>query len=87
MRAGGGTKHGRYWFGDNLVDTATTPTLSQIQARSTSSSPAIRPRPDTIQAQIEAVKVISVSSVVPVAAPPKLIRLKCANHHRNGNQG
>ena len=20
-----------------------------------------------------------------VAAPPKLIRLKCANHHRNGN--
>jgi len=27
MRAGGGKKHGRYWFGDNLVDTATTPTL------------------------------------------------------------
>ena len=22
---------------------------------------------------------------VDVAAPPKLIRLKCANHHRNGN--
>src|SRR6185312_882801 len=64
MRAGGGKKHGRYWFGDNLVDTATTPTLSQIRARSTSSSPAIRPRPDTTQAQIEAVKVISVSSVV-----------------------
>ena len=21
-----------------------------------------------------------------VAAPPKLTRLKCANHHRNGNQ-
>jgi len=65
MRAGGGKKHGRYWFGDSLVDTATTPTLSQIRARSTSSSPAIRPRPDTTQAQIEAAKVISVSSVVP----------------------
>ena len=65
MRAGGGKKHGWYWFGDSLVDTATTPTLSQIRARSTSSSPAIRPRPDTTQTQIEAVKVISVSSVVP----------------------
>ena len=64
MRAGGGKKHGRHWFGDSLVDTATTPTLSQIRARSTSSSPAIRPRPDTTQAQIEAVKVISVSSVI-----------------------
>jgi len=65
MRAGGGKKHGRYWFGDSLVDTATTPTLSQIRARSTSSSPAIRPRPDTTQTQIEAVKVISISSIVP----------------------
>ena len=25
MRAGGGKKHGRYWFGDSLVDTATIP--------------------------------------------------------------
>ena len=65
MRAGGGKKHGRYWFGNSLVDMATTPTLSQIRARSTSSSPVIRPRPDTTQTQIEAVKVISVSSVVP----------------------
>ena len=65
MRVGGGKKHGRYWFGDILVDMATTPTLSQIRARSTSSSPAIRPRPDTTQTQIEAVKVISVSSAVP----------------------
>ena len=65
MRAGGGKKHGRYWFGNSFVDTVTTPTLSQIRARSTSSSPAIRPRPDTTQAQIEAVKVISFSSVIP----------------------
>ena len=26
-------------------------------------------------------------AIPPVAVPPKLIRLKCANHHRNGNQG
>jgi len=47
MRVGGGKKHGRYWIGDSTIDTASTPTLSQIRARSTSSSPAIRPRPDT----------------------------------------
>ena len=28
MRVGGGKKHGRYWFGDSLVDTVTTPTLA-----------------------------------------------------------
>ena len=60
MRVGGGKKHGRYWFGDSFVDTVTTPTLSQIRARSASSSPAIHPRPDNTQTQIEAVKVISV---------------------------
>ena len=65
MRAGGGKKHGWYWFGDSLVDTATTPTLSQIRAKITSSSSAIRPGSNTTQSQIEAVKVISVSSVVP----------------------
>ena len=47
MRAGGGKKHGRFWIGDGTIDTAGTPTLSQIQARSTGSSPAIRPRPDS----------------------------------------
>ena len=65
MREGGGKKLGRYWFGDSVVDTAATPTLSHIRARNTSSSSAIRPRPDTTQTQIEAVKVISISSVVP----------------------
>jgi len=46
MRAGGGKKHGRFWIGDGTIDTATTPTLSQIRARSTSSSPVIHPRLD-----------------------------------------
>ena len=27
MRAGGGKKHGRYWIGDSIIDTANTPTL------------------------------------------------------------
>ena len=43
IRAGGGKKHGRFWIGDGTIDTASTPTLSQIQARSTGSSPAICP--------------------------------------------
>ena len=64
MRVGGDKKHGRYWIGDNTLDTTSTPTLSQIRARSTSSSPAIRPRPDTAQTQMEALQVISILSVI-----------------------
>ena len=30
MRVGGGKKHGRFWIGDGTIDTASTPTLSQI---------------------------------------------------------
>ena len=44
MRVGGGKKHGRYWISDGAIDSATTPSLSQIQASSTSRSPTIRPR-------------------------------------------
>jgi hypothetical protein len=44
MRVGGGKKHGRYWIADGAIDSSSTPTLSQIRARSTSASPAIRPR-------------------------------------------
>ena len=64
MRVGGGKKHGRYWIGDSTLDTATTPTLSQIRARSTSSSPAIRPRPATAQSRMEALQVTYVLFVV-----------------------
>lgn len=45
MVAGGGKKHGRFWLGDGTLDTASTPTLSQIRARSTSSNPSVHPRP------------------------------------------
>ena len=32
MRVGGGEKHVRFWIGDGTIDTASTPTLSQIRA-------------------------------------------------------
>jgi hypothetical protein len=47
MRVGGGKRHGRYWIADGAIDSSYTPTLSQVRARSTSSSPAIRPRQDS----------------------------------------
>ncbi|TVU14354.1 hypothetical protein EJB05_37817, partial [Eragrostis curvula] len=56
MRAGGGKKHGRYYLGDNVIDTASTPTLSQIRARTVSGGPSIRQRPtatQALQAQLE----------------------------------
>ena len=64
MRVGGGKKHGRYYIADSTLDSATTPTLSQIRVRSTSSSPAIRSRPSSTQTQMAALRVISVSSVL-----------------------
>lgn len=57
MRAGGGKKNGRYLIADSLLDTATTPTLAEIRARSTQSSPAIRTRPSAVETQLEALKV------------------------------
>jgi hypothetical protein len=30
MRVGGVKKHGRYWMGDGVINTASTPSLSQI---------------------------------------------------------
>jgi hypothetical protein len=44
MRVGGGKRHERYWIADEAIDSSSTPTLSQVRARST--SPAIRPRQD-----------------------------------------
>ena len=60
MRVGGGKKHGRYWIGDSAIDSASTPSLSQIRASSTSTStsPAIRPWQDTSHHRVEALEVI-----------------------------
>ncbi|KAL6896671.1 hypothetical protein ACP4OV_007243 [Aristida adscensionis] len=53
MRVGGGKKNGRYWVADSFVDPLSTPTLSELRARSTNSTLAIRPRPSATQIQIE----------------------------------
>jgi hypothetical protein len=52
MRVGGGKRHGRYWIADGAIDSSSTPTLSQVRARSTGSSLAIRPRHDSSQLRI-----------------------------------
>ncbi|XP_025822745.1 uncharacterized protein LOC112898605 [Panicum hallii] len=56
MRVGGGKHHGRYWLADGAIDSSSTPSLSQIRARSTSASPVIRPRQDTSQYRIQALQ-------------------------------
>ena len=52
MRAGGGKKHGRYWIANSLVDMASTPSLTQLRARTTDSTLPIRPRPETSMANV-----------------------------------
>ena len=60
MRARQGKKHGRFWLADSVIDTASTPSLSQIRARSMSESPAIRTRPTAAQHRVDALEVIPV---------------------------
>ena len=57
MRVGGGKKHGRYYLGDSVIDTASTPTLSQIRARSTGSDPGILPRPSQSYSSVQVISV------------------------------
>jgi len=66
MRIGQGKKHGRYWIGDSVIDTASTPTLFQIRAQSTTASslPAIRSRPSISQHRVDTLQVIHVLLVV-----------------------
>jgi hypothetical protein len=53
MRVGGGKRHGRYCITDRAIDSSSTPTLSQVRARSMSSSPAIRPRQDILHHYVQ----------------------------------
>ena len=64
MMAGGGKKHGRFWIGDGTLDTASTPSLSQLRARSTSSGPAIRPRPEPTRIAMTELQVSSISFIL-----------------------
>jgi hypothetical protein len=56
-RVRGGKRHGRYWIVDGAIDSSSTPTLSQVRARSTSLSPAIRPRHDSSHHRIQQLEV------------------------------
>ena len=64
MRVDGGKKHGRYWLGDGIIDSTSTPSLSQIRAWSMSEGPAIRPRPSASQQRVDALEVIPILLVV-----------------------
>lgn len=48
MRIGQGKKHGRFYIGDGILDTASTPPLDRLRAASTSSSVPISQRPTAI---------------------------------------
>jgi hypothetical protein len=53
MRVGGGKRYVRYWIADEAIDSSSTPTLSQVRARSTRASPGIRPRQDNSHHRIQ----------------------------------
>ena len=57
MRVEGGKRHERYWIADGAIDSSSTPTLSQVRARSTGSSPAIRPQHDSSQHRMQQLEV------------------------------
>ena len=50
MRVGEGKKHGRFWLGDGVLNTGSTPPLNRLRAVSTSSSVPISQRPTTMAA-------------------------------------
>jgi len=50
MRVGEGKKHGRFWIGDGILDTGSTPPLHRLRVASTSSSVPIRQRPSSVAA-------------------------------------
>jgi hypothetical protein len=57
MRVEGGKIHRRYWIADGAIDSSSTPTLSQVRARSTGLSLAIRPWHDCSQHRIQQLEV------------------------------
>ena len=50
MQVGEGKKHGRFWLGDGVLNTVSTPPLNRLRAASTSSSVPISQRPTTVAA-------------------------------------
>ena len=64
MWLGGGKQHGRYWMADSTVDSASVPNLTDIRARSTSSSLPIRSQQQSSQQQMAELQVSTVLFVV-----------------------
>jgi hypothetical protein len=52
MKVGGGKKHGRYFIGEGTLDTASTPTLSRIRARTMDSGLPIHPRLSVVELRV-----------------------------------
>ena len=50
MQVGEGKKHGRFWLGNSVLNTGSTPPLNHLRAASTSSSVPISQRPTTVAA-------------------------------------
>jgi hypothetical protein len=50
MRVGEGKKHVRFWLGDGVLSTASTPPLNHLRAACTSSSVPISQRPTAVTA-------------------------------------
>ena len=48
MRVGEGKKHGRFWLGDGVLNTGSTPPLNRLRAASTSSSVPMSQRPTAV---------------------------------------
>ena len=57
MKVGGGKKHGQYFIGEGTLDTTSTPTLSQIRARTTDSGLPIRPRQSVAELRVQKLEV------------------------------
>jgi hypothetical protein len=65
MRLGGGKQHGRYWMANSAIDSSSVPRLSEIRARSTSSSDIpIAPRQQSSAQIMAALQVSTVLFVV-----------------------
>ena len=57
MKVGGGKKHGRYFIGEGTLDTASTPTLAQVRARTTNSGLPIHPRLSVAELRVQELEV------------------------------
>jgi hypothetical protein len=65
MRLGGGKQHGRYWMANSAIESSSVPRLSEIRARSTSSSDIpIAPRQQSSAQMMAALQVSTVLFVV-----------------------